>query len=192
MSIRITLFCTILLMWSCTESNPGRSLPAAPGDLGFDSSASGRIDGSMGDGFMESYDGGVIMDGSNRPTDATASETMDGGLSVADAMARPVDASIMSPDGTVPVSDAAAPIPDAEPPAPDAECMSDCDGDEISIEDGDCDDGNPDIFPGQTELCDGLDNDCDKTQMRLWRRVLRRPRWYPRSRTVHRWHSSMF
>ena len=45
--------------------------------------------------------------------------------------------------------------------------MSDCDGDEISIEDGDCDDGNPDIFPGQTELCDGLDNDCDNNDEAL-------------------------
>jgi hypothetical protein len=25
----------------------------------------------------------------------------------------------------------------------------------------DCDDGNPVVFPTQTELCDGLDNDCD-------------------------------
>ncbi len=25
----------------------------------------------------------------------------------------------------------------------------------------DCDDNNPDVFPGNTEFCDGLDNDCD-------------------------------
>ena len=80
LSIRSTLLCAVLLMWSCTESNPGRSLPAAPGDLGFDSSASGRIDGSMGDGFMESSDGGVLMDSSNRPT-VVPPETMDGARS---------------------------------------------------------------------------------------------------------------
>jgi hypothetical protein len=26
---------------------------------------------------------------------------------------------------------------------------------------GDCDDGNPEVFPGEHEVCDGLDNDCD-------------------------------
>ncbi|MBC8413332.1 hypothetical protein H8E50_06650, partial [bacterium] len=43
---------------------------------------------------------------------------------------------------------------------------SDADGDGYSVEGGscgavDCDDSNADIFPGNTEVCDGLDNDCD-------------------------------
>lgn len=37
----------------------------------------------------------------------------------------------------------------------------DDDGDGYSELDGDCDDRNPDRFPGNLELCDGIDNDCD-------------------------------
>ncbi|MCO4771843.1 MAG: choice-of-anchor D domain-containing protein [Deltaproteobacteria bacterium] len=37
----------------------------------------------------------------------------------------------------------------------------DGDGDGYSPADGDCNDGNGAMFPGNTELCDGLDNDCD-------------------------------
>ena len=33
-------------------------------------------------------------------------------------------------------------VPDAEP------CVDDCDDDDFTIEDGDCDDENPDVFPG--------------------------------------------
>jgi hypothetical protein len=40
-------------------------------------------------------------------------------------------------------------------------CVPDQDGDGVAICDGDCDDGNPDVFPGNTESCDGVDNDCD-------------------------------
>ena len=37
----------------------------------------------------------------------------------------------------------------------------DDDGDGVTVEDGDCDDGDPRTFPGAEELCDGLDNNCD-------------------------------
>jgi hypothetical protein len=37
----------------------------------------------------------------------------------------------------------------------------DADGDGWLVCDGDCDDGEPTVFPGAPELCDGLDNDCD-------------------------------
>ena len=46
----------------------------------------------------------------------------------------------------------------------DIPCLNssvDADGDGFSVEDGDCDDGDPLVFPGATESCDGLDNDCD-------------------------------
>jgi len=38
---------------------------------------------------------------------------------------------------------------------------SDADGDGFSIADEDCDDADPANFPGQHEVCDGRDNDCD-------------------------------
>ena len=38
---------------------------------------------------------------------------------------------------------------------------ADDDGDGYSTCAGDCDDTNPDTWPGAPELCDGLDNDCD-------------------------------
>ncbi|MBT6143958.1 MAG: carboxypeptidase [Gemmatimonadetes bacterium] len=41
---------------------------------------------------------------------------------------------------------------------------TDLDGDGYDIEnDGDCDDSEPDVWPGNQEICDGLDNDCDPT-----------------------------
>lgn len=40
-------------------------------------------------------------------------------------------------------------------------CATDADGDGSSVEDGDCDDTNENTYPGATEQCDNLDNDCD-------------------------------
>jgi hypothetical protein len=37
----------------------------------------------------------------------------------------------------------------------------DHDGDGFTGDDGDCDDGNPDVYPGAFEAADGLDTDCD-------------------------------
>jgi len=37
---------------------------------------------------------------------------------------------------------------------------NDADGDGVSDK-ADCDDGDAAVFPGATEVCDGLDNDCD-------------------------------
>ena len=38
---------------------------------------------------------------------------------------------------------------------------ADVDGDGISATAGDCDDSDPEVSPGNPELCDGRDNDCD-------------------------------
>ena len=39
--------------------------------------------------------------------------------------------------------------------------VADYDRDGFSIEDGDCDDHNPYIYPQAAEICDSLDNNCD-------------------------------
>ena len=39
----------------------------------------------------------------------------------------------------------------------------DLDGDGYSIADGDCDDEDADRYPGNREISDGKDNDCDST-----------------------------
>ncbi len=38
---------------------------------------------------------------------------------------------------------------------------TDADADGVSVEAGDCDDGNPTVYPGAEEWCDPLDHDCD-------------------------------
>ncbi len=37
----------------------------------------------------------------------------------------------------------------------------DLDGDGWTVDAGDCDDGNPSVYPGRAEDCDGLDNNCN-------------------------------
>ena len=45
---------------------------------------------------------------------------------------------------------------------PDPALDEDNDGDRFSENEGDCDDGNAEVYPGQIEVCfDRLDNDCN-------------------------------
>ena len=39
--------------------------------------------------------------------------------------------------------------------------LDDLDGDGLSLDEGDCDDLDPDTYDGATEIIDGRDNDCD-------------------------------
>jgi len=47
-------------------------------------------------------------------------------------------------------------VPTVTPPPP-----SDLDADGFTVLAGDCDDVDPTVFPGATELCDGIDQDCN-------------------------------
>ena len=43
----------------------------------------------------------------------------------------------------------------------DPDCQVDADGDGWTTCDGDCNDGDASVYPGATEVCDGVDNDCN-------------------------------
>ena len=43
----------------------------------------------------------------------------------------------------------------------DSQCLCQPMGDYSALEDGDCDPDNPDAWPGNVEVCDGADNDCN-------------------------------
>lgn len=68
--------------------------------------------------------------------------------------------------GLLQVFDALTGGPTAPPPPPPPPSGTDADGDGWTVEDGDCDDSNPDVYPGHADRGrrwgrDGIDNDCD-------------------------------
>lgn len=74
---------------------------------------------------------------------------------------KPVDDTAPSPDSATADSADSSPALDTADSARDSAPVSDADGDGFSVEQGDCDDANPDLHPGAEEVCDGVDQDCD-------------------------------
>ncbi len=60
-------------------------------------------------------------------------------------------------DGESPLGDSETPL--VEDTGQDEPTDADADG--FSVEDGDCDDGDPTVNPNATEACNGVDDDCD-------------------------------
>ena len=156
-----------LISASCSDSNPAQ-LPKRPLDSG--SMDGGMVSGS-GDGTVSALPDGTVGADGSRPQDMAIS-SVDGSISTADATSSTVDAGSMPqdalppvPDGNMPTVDGSAPVVDGGGNgSPDSDidmgCITDCDEDGVSTEDGDCNDDNGDIFPGQIETCDNIDNDC--------------------------------
>lgn len=66
-----------------------------------------------------------------------------------------------SPTGLIHGSSGSAQLGRYVYPIRSSQACPDADGDGVTACDGDCDDGDPGIFPGASEVCDGADNDCD-------------------------------
>ncbi len=114
----------------------GAGQDTGPADAG--PADTGPVDASRGDAGSDS--GAPSKDGGPGPADAA-----DGG-DAADA------GDAEDADGDDPDS--------ADVPAPDACLGGDGDGDGVECPE-DCDDGNRNVHPGASELCNGVDDDCD-------------------------------
>jgi len=140
----IALALTIGLV-GCTDSNP--DYQNAPSDGGMTDTGVNTTDGQVGpspDGTPPVRDGQVIM--------RRDAQTM-----LTDARVPPNDSRVNG-DGAAP-SDLGTNA-DGGPPV---------DGDNDGVtSDLDCNDGDPTIFPGAPELCDGKDNNCDRNVDELW------------------------
>ncbi len=154
------------------EARPGASEDAGQNDAGASDSG---LDGSRADGGdagePSAIDGAAGEGGSMRDADAAeAGSAPDGSR---------VDEGGFAPDAPSTCASAATACRDGDPCTQDGVCDSagacvfpaiDQDGDGYSpmmcapgsaLRGGDCNDGDPAVHPGVSELCDGLDNDCN-------------------------------
>ncbi len=67
-----------------------------------------------------------------------------------------------SSDIQSPFSQPGDPTDSDDPVQPTPPADTDEDGDGWTVQQGDCDDGDPQVNPAADELCDAVDNDCDE------------------------------
>ena len=114
-------------------------------DEGYDADGDGHTTcaGDCNDGHADSYPGAQeICDGLDNDCDAAADE---------DENAIDCTDYFLDGDG------------DGYGVTGDSQCWCDPSGDYSAPVDGDCDDGDDDVNPGEAELCNGIDDDCDGT-----------------------------
>ena len=142
----------------CDDGDPANHPANAEACDGQDNDCDGLVDGADGD--IADGDG----DGINACDDCDDGDPFDypGNLETCDGQDNDCDGLIDGDDPDTPDDDgdgtgACDDCDDDDPALNEA----DGDGDGVTSCDGDCDDADPANHPGNTEVCDGQDNDCD-------------------------------
>jgi hypothetical protein len=135
------------------NDTPACALALPLPDTVFEEGAEVRVEGTVTDEAPEAVTATIVsdLDGTvyeGAPTLAGAIDARLAGLSIG---RHTLALSAVDPRGAVGLCTVAIDV---------VECV-DTDGDGFSTCDGDCDDTDPDVFPGATELPNGIDDDCD-------------------------------
>ena len=162
-------------------SNKGKGLDmvAPGGDNGRDDNNDGYADGVLQETVISGDHGYYFLDGTSMASPhvaaAAAMLIAHGIIDRGDIYQRLTTTTLdlgesgydkNSGHGLLQVYNALTYIAGSDPgPDPDLGSGTDADGDGVTVEDGDCDDSNPDVYPGHGDRGrwghDGIDNDCN-------------------------------
>lgn len=164
-------------------SNKGKGLDlvAPGGDNARDDNNDGYADGVLQETVISGSKGYYFFDGTSMASPhvaAAAAMLIAHGITDPDEVYQRLTTTTLdlgdsgydknSGHGLLQVYNALENITGSEPETdPDTGTGTDNDGDGVTVEDGDCDDSNPDVYPGHGDRGrwghDGIDNDCDGT-----------------------------